>query len=135
MRRVLALATLAVCAASCSGGKSDVASLSEVLRVLNAAHLEPQRVKLVTTIAKQDAPPPGPVNYCAAEAVGQAFATSLDVEHGRAIVIVFETRRDADAWTPLPECGARPLRVANVIAVATHGHLSRRLQAALQRLH
>jgi len=48
--------------------------------------------------------------------------------------MVFESRREADAWTPMQECGAKPLRVANLIAVATHGHLSQRLQAALQQI-
>ena|SRR5436190_10090180 len=134
MRRLLTLVPLALCAVACSGGKTDAASLSEVKRVLNRAHLQPQKVKLIVTIAQQGDPPPGPVNYCAAEAVGQVSATSLAVDHARAIVMVFEDRRAADAWTPRPECGAKPLRVANVIVVATHGHLAQRLQAAVQRI-
>jgi hypothetical protein len=134
MRRLLPLAVLAVSAAACSGGKSDAVSLSQVKRVLGAAQIDHHKVKLTVTIEKQGAPPPGPVNYCAAEAVGQAFATSLEVDHGRAIVIVFNRRRDADAWMPRPECGAQPMRVANVIAVPTQGHISRRLRAALQKL-
>jgi hypothetical protein len=53
MRRLLALATLAVCTAARSGGESAAASLSEVKRVLRAADLEPQDVKLMVTTAKQ----------------------------------------------------------------------------------
>ena len=66
--------------------------------------------------------------------IGQPPATSFDVDHDRAIVTVFATRRDAADWTPMPECGAKPLRVANVIAVPTHGVLSHRLYRALARL-
>jgi hypothetical protein len=48
--------------------------------------------------------------------------------------MVFESRHDANDWTPLPECGAKPFRVRNVIAVPTHGRLSERLRQALHRL-
>jgi hypothetical protein len=74
------------------------------------------------------------VNFCAAEAVAVPSATSLDVDHGRAIVMVFESPQAADEWTPRAECAAKPFRVRNVIAVPIHGHLSRRLRQALRRL-
>lgn len=136
MRRLLGLTMLVVFAAGCSGGhgSNDAVSLSDVTRVLGDAHLRPQKVKVVVTIAKAGDPPAGPVNYCAVEAIGQDAATSLDVDRGRAIVMVFESLRDASRWTARPECGAKPMRVANVIAVPTHGDISPRLRAALGEL-
>jgi hypothetical protein len=74
------------------------------------------------------------VNFCAAEAVEVPSATGLDVDHGRVIVMVFETQEAADDWTPRPECSAKPFRVNNVIAVPTHGRLSPRLRQTLRRL-
>jgi hypothetical protein len=74
------------------------------------------------------------VNFCAAEAVRQESATSLDVDGGRATVLVFESLRDADEWTPMPECAAKPLRIRNVIAVPMHGRLSQNLRKALRRV-
>jgi hypothetical protein len=79
-------------------------------------------------------PPPGPVNFCAAEAVRQESATSLDVDRGRATVMVFKSLRDAGQWTPMPECAAKPFRVRNVIPVPTHGRLSPKLRDALRQL-
>ena len=134
MTRVLLFAAGAFLATSCSGGDGQAASLGSVKRTLTAAHLGPQKVKLVTTVRTTAPTEPTPVNFCAAEAVAQPSATSLDVDRGRAIVMVFESDDAADEWTPRPECGAKPLRVGNVIAVPTHGDLSPRLQHALERL-
>jgi hypothetical protein len=74
------------------------------------------------------------VNFCAAEAVRQESATSLDVDRGRATVMVFKSLRDAGQWTPMPECAAKPFRVRNVIPVPTHGRLSPKLRDALRQL-
>lgn len=134
MTRILLIATLALAATSCSSGTGHVASVATVKQVLDGAQLHPQKVKLRIVILKATSPPPGPVNYCAAETVRQASATSLDVDRGRATVMVFESLQDADEWTPMPECGGKPLRVHNVIAVPTHGRLSQKLRDALRQL-
>ena len=134
MARVVLIAAVALLATSCSGHGREVNSVAVVKRVLSAGYLEPQEVKLVTTVEKATQTPPPAVNFCAVEAVAIPSATSLDVDHGRAIVMVFETQGAADDWTPRPECSAKPLRVNNVIAVPTHGRLSRRLRQTLRRL-
>jgi hypothetical protein len=132
--RILLLATLALAATSCSSGKSHVASVARVKQVLESAELHPQKVKLRVVVVSATSQPPGPVNFCAAEAVRQESATSLDVDRGRATVMVFESLHDADEWTPMPECTARPLRLHNVIAVPTHERLSQKLRDALRQL-
>src|SRR5205823_5680269 len=81
----------------------------------------PQKVKVTSVLLKATSPPPGPVNFCAAEAVRQDSATSLEVDGGRATVMVFESLDDADDWTPMPECAAKPFRIRNVIAVPIRG--------------
>jgi hypothetical protein len=134
MMRILLLAALAFAATSCSSGKGHVASVSRVKQMLEGAELHPQKVKLTVVVVNATSPPPEPVNYCAAEAVRQESATSLDVDRGRATVMVFESLRDADKWTPMPECVAKPFRIRNVIAVPTHGRLSPKLRDALRQL-
>ena len=131
--RALLVVTIAIAATACSSGNHDDLSVREVNRTLAAAQLAPQKVKVVITIATTSQLPAPRVNYCAAGAAKVPAATSLDVDRGRAIVMVFASRRDAAEWTPMPECRAKPLRVANVIAVPTHGTLSRRLRQALAR--
>jgi hypothetical protein len=49
--------------------------------------------------------------------------------------MVFEDGHAADEWTPMPECGAKPFRVRNVIAVPTQGSLSQRLRHAIRQLN
>lgn len=134
MPRLLLLATLAVFASACSSDNGDIASVGDVKRVLSGAHLRAQKVKLVIKIERNPMAPLPPVNYCGAEVVKQPSAASLDVVAERAIVMVFESDRAADEWTPLPECGAKPFRVRNVIAVPTDGGLSQRVRHALMRL-
>lgn len=106
--------------------------LGVVKRTLSEAGLRPQKVRLMVTLATK--PTPSQVNYCAAEAVGQPSATSLDADGGRAIVMVFTDGHTADEWRPMPECGAKPLRVRNVVVVATHGSLSEQLRDAIRQL-
>ena len=48
--------------------------------------------------------------------------------------MVFESLHDADDWTPMPECTAKPFRIRNVIAVPMHGRLSQELRHALRQL-
>lgn len=134
MKRMLLIGVLAFAATACSGGNAHVASVAHVKQVLDAAQLHPRKVRLRVVVLKASSPPPGPVNYCAAEAVKQASATSLDIDRGRATVMVFESLHDAHEWTPMPECPAKPLRIRNVIAVPTHGRLSQKLRDALRRL-
>jgi hypothetical protein len=134
LTRILLLATLALATTSCSSGNGHVASVARVKHVLEGAQLHPQKVKLRIVVLKVTSPAPGPVNFCAAEAVRQESATSLDVDRGRATVMVFESLHDADEWTPMPQCAARPFRVRNVIAVPTHGRLSQKLRDALRQL-
>ena len=134
MVRLVLIATFAVLATACSSSSASDVLVPAVMRALKAAHLEPQKVKLVTTIETDVQTPLPRVNFCAAEAVAQPSGTSLAVEHGRAIVIVFESRHTANEWTPMSECGAKPLRVDNIIAVPTHGRLSKRLRETLLRL-
>jgi hypothetical protein len=134
MTRILLLSILALAATSCSSGKGHVASVARVKQALESAQLHPQKVKVRIEVLNASSPPPGPVNFCAAEAVRQDSATSLDVDRGRATVMVFESLRDADEWTPMPECAAKPFRIHNVIAVPTHGRLSQKLRSALRQL-
>jgi hypothetical protein len=134
MTRILLLAALALAATSCSSAKGHVASVARVKHVLEDAQLHPHEVKVRLEILDASSPPPGPVNFCAAEAISQGSATSLDVDRDHAIVTVFESLRDADEWTPMPECTAKPFRIRNVIAVPTHGRLSQKLRNALRRL-
>ena len=134
MTRVALIAAAAVLVTSCSDHGDGVISVAAVKQTLRAAQLGPQRVKLVTTIETATRTPLPAVNFCAAEAVAVPSATSLDVDQGRAIVMVFESPQAADAWTPRAECAAKPLRVRNVIAVPIHGHPSRRLRQALHQL-
>jgi hypothetical protein len=131
--RLLMVAALAVLAMSCSSNKNRAVPLALVKHVLSDSQLGPKKVRLVVTVATGWTPPKA-VNYCAAEAVDQSSATSLDVDGGRAIVMVFEDGHAADNWMPRPECPAKPLRVRNVIAVPTHGRLSQRLRHAIHRL-
>ena len=102
--------------------------------MLESALLHPQKVKVTSVLLKATSPPPGPVNFCAAEAVRQESATSLEVDGGRATVMVFESLDDADDWTPMPECAAKPFRIRNVVAVPIRGRLSQKLRTALRRL-
>jgi hypothetical protein len=134
MTRILLLAALAFAATSCSSGKGHAASVATVKHVLEDAQFHPQKIRLRVVILKATSPPPGPVNFCAAEAARQDSATSLDVDRGRATVMVFESLHDADEWTPMPECAAKPFRIRNVIAVPTHGWLSQKLRDALRQL-
>jgi hypothetical protein len=134
MTRILLLAALALAATSCSGDNAHVASLARVKQVLERAQLHPQKVKVTLVLLNATSTPPGPVNFCAAEAVRQESATSLDVDGGRATVMVFESLHDADEWKPMPECAAKPFRIRNVIAVPIHGRLSTKLRHALHRL-
>jgi hypothetical protein len=101
-----------------------------VKRALGDARLRPQKVRLIVQVAT-DWTPPKAVNYC--EAVAQPSAASLDVDGGRATVMVFKDMRAGDEWTPMPECRAKPLRVRNIIAVPTHGSLSQRLRHAIRQ--
>ena len=133
MMRILLLVALAFAVTSCSS-KAHVASVARVKQVLESAQLHPQKVKLTVVVVNATSSPPEPVNYCAAEAVRQESATSLDVDQGRATVMVFESLRDADEWAPMPECVAKPFRIRNVIAVPTHGRLSQKLRDVLRRL-
>jgi hypothetical protein len=134
MARLLLVAALVLVVASCSSSdKNRSVPLAVVKRALSNAQLQPRKVRLVVTVAKGWTPPKA-VNYCAAEAVAHPSATSLDVDGGRAIVMVFKDRHAADEWTPVPECGAKPLRVRNVIAVPTHGSLSQPLRHAIRKL-
>jgi hypothetical protein len=128
MKRILLLAALALAASACSSDGGRVASIARVEQVLESAQLHPQKVKVTLVLLNATSPPPGPVNFCAAEAVRQDSATSLDVDR------VFESLRDAGQWTPMPECAAKPFRVRNVIAVPTHGRLSPKLRDALRQL-
>ena len=134
MTRILLLGALALAATSCSGDNAHVTSVARVKQVLEDAQLHPQKVKLRIVVLKATSTPPGPVNFCAAESVRQESATSLDVDRGRATVMVFESLDDADDWTPMPECAAKPFRIRNVIAVPIHGRLSAKLRRALKRL-
>jgi hypothetical protein len=134
MMRILLLSTVALAATACSSGKGHVASVARVKQALESAQLHPQKVKLRAVVLKASSPPPGPVNFCAAEAARQESATSLDVDRGRATVMVFKSLRDADEWTPMPECIAKPFRIRNVIAVPTRGRLSQKLRDALRQL-
>jgi hypothetical protein len=134
MKRILLLAALALAASACSSDGGRVASVARVKQVLESAQLHPQKVKVTLVLLNATSPPPGPVNFCAAEAVRQDSATSLDVDRGRATVMVFKSLRDAGQWTPMPECAAKPFRVRNVIAVPTHGRLSPKLRDALRQL-
>lgn len=134
MTRILLLAALALAATSCSSDRVHVASVARVKQVLESAQLHPQKVKVTLVLLKATSPPPGPVNFCAAEAVRQDSATSLEVDGGRATVMVFESLDDADDWIPMPECAAKPFRIRNVIAVPIHGRLSQKLRTALRRL-
>ena len=134
MTRLLLIAALALVAASCSSSdRNRPVPLALVKRALSDAKLEPRKVRLVVKVAKGWRPPKA-VNYCAAEAVAQPAAASLDVDGGRAIVMVFKDAHAADAWMPMPECGAKPLRVRNVVAVPTHGSLSQPLRHAIREL-
>jgi hypothetical protein len=133
MMRLLLVAAVVLVAASCgSSDKNRAVPLAVVKRALGDAHLRPQKVRLIVQVAT-DWTPPKAVNYCAAEAVAQPSAASLDVDGGRAIVMVFEDMRAGDEWTPMPECGAKPLRVRNIIAVPTQGSLSWRLRHAIRQ--
>ena len=134
MKRILLLAALALAASACSSDGGRVASVARVKQVLASAQLHPQKVKVTLVLLNATSPPPGPVNFCAAEAVRQKSSTSLDVDRGRATVMVFESLRDAGQWAPMPECNAKPFRVRNVIAVPTHGRLSPKLRDALRQL-
>jgi hypothetical protein len=49
--------------------------------------------------------------------------------------MVFNDMHAGDEWTPMPECGAEPLRVRNIIAVPTHGSLSQRLRHAIRQFY
>ena len=134
MARLLLVVSIALVAASCdTGAKNGAVQLEAVKRALSDAKLRPQKVRLSVTVTKGWTPPEA-VNFCAAEAVAQPSATSLDVDSGRAIVMVFKNRHAADGWTPMPECGAKFLRVRNVIAVPTRGSLSLRLRRAMRQL-
>jgi hypothetical protein len=134
MTRLILVAAVALLAASCSSGdKNRAVPLAVVKRALSDAQLRPQKVRLTVQVATGWTPPK-PVNYCLAEAVAQASATSLDVDGGRAIVMVFNDGSASDEWTPMPECGAKPFRMRNVIAVPTHGPLSQRLRQAIRQL-
>jgi hypothetical protein len=134
MTRLLLVASIALVAAACdSGAKNREVGFEAVKQALSGANLRPRMVRLTVTVASGWRPPKA-VNFCAAEAVAQPSARSLDVDGGRAIVMVFKNRHAADEWTPMPECGAKPLRVRNVIAVPTHGSLSPRLRRAIRRL-
>ena len=131
---VALIAAVTLLVRSYSGHDREVASVAVVKRVLTAGHLKPQEVKIVTTVERATQTPPPAVNFCAVESVAVPSATSLDVDRGRAIVIVFESRQAADEWTPRAECSAKPLRVKNLIAVPIHGHLSQRLRQTLRQL-
>ena len=134
MTRLLLVAAVALVAASCdSSDENRAVPLAVVKRALSDAQLRPHKVRLIVTVAT-DWTPSKAVNYCAAEAVSQPSAASLDVDGGRAIVMVFEDGHAGDEWTPMPECGAKPLRIRNVIAVPTHGSLSQRLQHVIRQL-
>jgi hypothetical protein len=100
MTRVVLIAAAAVLVTSCSDHGHGVVSVAAVKRALRAAQLGPQQVKLVTTIETATRTPLPAVNFCAAEAVAVPSATSLDVDHGRAIVMVFESPQAAEEWTP-----------------------------------
>jgi hypothetical protein len=134
LTRVVLIAAVALLVTSCSGHGRDVTSVAVVKSVLSGGHLEPQQVRIVTTLQPATQAPLPAVNFCAAEAVEVPSATSLDVDRGRAIVMVFESQEASDDWTPRPECSAKPLRVNNVIAVPTQGRLSPRLRQTLRRL-
>ena len=134
MTRLLLVAALGLVAASCSSSdKNRPVPLAVAKRALSDAKLHPRTVRLVVTVAKGWTPPKT-VNYCAAEAAAHPSATSLDVDGGRAIVMVFKDLDAADAWTPIPERVAKPLRARNVIAVPTHGSLSQRLRHTIRQL-
>jgi hypothetical protein len=134
MTRLLLVAAVALVAASCSSSdRNRAVRLAVVKRALSDAQLRPHKVRLTMKVATGWTPPK-PVNYCAAEAVAQPSATSLDVDGGRAIVMVFNDGHAGDEWTPMPECGAKPFRVRNIIAVPTHGSLSQRLRQTIREL-
>src|SRR5947207_15279640 len=89
MTRVVLIAAAALLVTCCSDHGAGVISVAAVKRALRAADLGSQQVKLVTTIKTATTRTPLPaVNFCAAEAVAVPSATSLDTDHGRAIVMV-----------------------------------------------
>jgi len=134
MTRILLLGALALAATSCSGDNAHVTSVARVKQVLEDAQLHPQKVKSGVVGLKAASAPAGPGKFWPAKSVRPESATSLDVDRGRPTVMVFESLDDADDWTPMPECAAKPFRIRNVIAVPIHGRLSAKLRHALKRL-
>ena len=102
---VVLIAAVTLSVTSWRSHDREVVPVSVVKRVLTTGHLEPQKVKVVTTIEAATQAPLPAVNFCAAEAVEVPYATSLDVDHGRAIVMVFESPQAADEWTPRADRG------------------------------